>query len=54
MANNLMCQAHKTNSKEYRDEYDRIFKKLPGRIPISKTGGWMKDKKKYTRKIKHK
>ena len=22
-----MCPAHKTNSKKYRDEYDRIFKK---------------------------
>ena len=22
-----MCPAHKTNSKAYRDEYDRIFKK---------------------------
>ena len=27
MSKNLMCTAHKTNSKTYRDAYDRIFKK---------------------------
>ena len=25
MSKNLMCSEHKTNSKKYRDEYDRIF-----------------------------
>ena len=27
MSENLICPAHKTNNKAYRDEYDRIFKK---------------------------
>ena len=25
MSKNMMCSEHKTNSKKYRDEYDRIF-----------------------------
>jgi len=24
---NLMCAAHKVSTKEYREEYDRIFRK---------------------------
>ena len=53
MAKNLMCSAHKSN-ENYRDEFDRVFRKLPIRMPISKTGGYMRDKKKYSRKQKHK
>ena len=39
MSENLMCPAHKTNSKTYRDEYARIFKKGNSIIKIVDDSG---------------
>jgi hypothetical protein len=50
MSENMMCSAHKASNKKYRDKYDEIFKKLPTQTPTARTGGFVKDKKKYIRK----